>query len=241
MWLFEAIVSFFERLDRIRDGKLQRLLESRLFEPLLIRGMTANVLTRLREVLALVVIGILLLCRAENYGANLPPSVRLSLLVILLLGFATDMLDGPLARLENKWGTKSSGEGIHLDPFVDKLLTLPLLFYYMLYMDWWWSGSLIALIIMGDIAGTIFRRYSWKREIQIPSNIFGKFKMVFLGAAIVSLILWEQPNALLFLIFSTVALTLGTVSIGQHAFLLKYTLAVRREAQTTKSRIEAPE
>ena len=236
--LLDAVACFLEWANKIRDGQLQMLLESRLFAPLLLYGLTANDLTRLREVLAVVVAGILIHGFRQDYGMSFPSNIRWALNIILPIAFATDLLDGPLARLERKWKRISDGKGAHLDPFADKLLTLPILFYYLFYLDWW-VGCLVSLIIAGDVLGTAFRRYAGKRKIRIPANIFGKSKMVFLSAAILSLVLWERPNVFLFIVFCSIALTLGTISIVRHAFLLKYTLAIRRETVGAEVRREA--
>ena len=96
--LLDAVASFFEWANRIRDGKLQMLFESRLFAPLLLFGLTANALTRLREILAVVVAGILIHCFRQGYGTSLPADIQWALTIILPTAFATDLLDPPLPR-----------------------------------------------------------------------------------------------------------------------------------------------
>lgn len=217
--VFDWLVKKMEALDRSRDGKLQRLLETRLLEPIIRIGLNANFLTGIRALIAAALIAFFTDNISLRHNPDFPSDVRLWLFGALLAAFATDALDGPLARLARRRGLEDDGRGAHTDPFVDKLLTLPVLAYYLPAISA--AGKTLTLMtIFGDIMAIWIRSLAAKKGIHIPSNIFGKYKMAFICCAISSLVLWFPASEEVFLIFLTVSLTCGTISVIKHALKL---------------------
>ncbi|MDP3740888.1 MAG: CDP-alcohol phosphatidyltransferase family protein [bacterium] len=218
---------FFVLLDRAidlcdswRDGALQALFASRFLRPLRKAGLTADLLTTIRAVLAVMVFAFLIENIILGYDPRFGNQSRVFVLVILATGFLTDLLDGPLARVERRTSSRDSARGAHFDPFVDKLFTLPILMFYLPAMGWI-AGSIGGLTIVGDTAAIAVRRYSARRGIVIPSNRFGKYKMAFLCLAIFMLA-WQYPKAQDIVFGAMVtSMTLGVISLGTNARNLK--------------------
>ncbi|MDP2933681.1 MAG: CDP-alcohol phosphatidyltransferase family protein [bacterium] len=215
-----------ERLDRSRDGQFQKLLENRLLLPLIRIGLTANFLTGVRVVISLLIITYLAFNVANGYNPDFPLYDRMRLLLLLLAAYVTDAFDGPLAKLSRRLGYPASRHGAHLDPLADKILTLPIVAYYLMSVGLE-SKVIMLLTIAGDLAATWIRSVAGKNGITIPSNIFGKYKMAFLCAAIAALVLWYPKSQGWFLILATVSLTCGTVSVVSHLLKLREELALK--------------
>ncbi len=127
----------------------------------------------------------------------------LSFWFALFLG-ATDFLDGRLARRSNP--TKL---GVFLDPLADKLVVL--LAGWVLVGIGRFSWLPIAIIMVREIAITIYRSYWARRGVSIPARTSAKYKTFVQGLAILAALcpaldgaLWVGDAALWFATVFTV-------------------------------------
>lgn len=106
--------------------------------------------------------------------------------IIFLLAGITDILDGHIARKYNL----ITKYGIVLDPLADKLMLLTVLFclsYSKVIPSW------IFFIITAKELLMIFSGiWLYKKNVVIPSNIFGKASTVLFYVAIISEVLYVQ-------------------------------------------------
>lgn len=231
--LFELLDRFIHACDSARDGRLQDLMQSRIFLPLRCYGLSADFLTAARGIIALILFAFFANNALQGYDPVLSDQARRIVLAGLLIAFITDLLDGPLARVERKAGIKTDLKGEHRDPLADKLLTTPLLIFYWFAFGWW-TRAILGLTVVGDLAATAIRKYSSNRGISIPSNNFGRAKMAGLCVAIYCMV-WLYPQGeIVVASISLLSLGLGTVSVARHARLLKRQLEIRREEATIR-------
>lgn len=214
---FNLLVQVMDKTDHWREWVLRGLLESHVLVPLRKVGLTADLLTAIRVALGVVLcyfVGTSLLFNGYDPGFETSFLDRRMVLAMLSLGFLTDLLDGPLARIELR-DTRvkiTITRGAHFDPLADKILTLPILAFFIPALGLI-KGLAAVFSIFGDAVSIAIRRYSGKRGIIIPANRFGKYKMVFLCAAIFQLV-WQYPKGVDIAFGMIVAsMTLGSISI----------------------------
>lgn len=106
------------------------------------------------------------------FFSETPNSLLKSILIFLLAGF-TDFLDGYIAR-KYKIITKA---GIVLDPLADKLMLITVLSCLLIkgYIPAW----VLIVIAAKEIFMILCGVFLYKKNIVIPSNIFGKLSTVF--------------------------------------------------------------
>lgn len=119
----------------------------------------------------------------------------------------SDALDGALAR----WLGATSRIGESLDPLADKILVVPLLFYF------WHYGAIrvepVVLIVIRELIVTYFRGIAAERKCSTPALLLGKMKMQC------------ESLSLGFLIWGNVVLGSGTLWIAvlfAYASLVQY-------------------
>ncbi|MFC1595133.1 CDP-alcohol phosphatidyltransferase family protein [Patescibacteria group bacterium] len=124
-------------------------------------------LTYARFVISGVIICILVDPRLPDFNVS-----YLNLLFFFLFTIAalTDLFDGPLARMR-KIVTQ---RGAELDPLADKLLVIPLLWYYL----WNYSPELVICVTVGEVLAQTLRFIGFRIGKDMSSNVLGKYKMV---------------------------------------------------------------
>jgi CDP-diacylglycerol--glycerol-3-phosphate 3-phosphatidyltransferase len=171
---------------------------------------TPNLLTVLRAILSLPVI--LLLINKKYEGA----------VVIFVLAYLSDLLDGPLARIKNK----VSLFGKLADPLADKILFLPVLIIigpqflpvYLILIIFILDVILIFLALLSVVLAKLL-----KINFKIGANIFGKIKFALqtAGAALLLLNLLNHSCPILTNIIFWLAAWFALLSIAGHLFSLK--------------------
>ncbi len=107
--------------------------------------------------------------------------------VIFLTASATDALDGYIARRRAQVTTL----GRLLDPVADKLLVMAALF---LLVDMDRVAAWVAIIIVGrEFAVTALRALAATHGLVMAADTTGKYKMILQIAAIVLLLLQDEP------------------------------------------------
>ena len=107
--------------------------------------------------------------------------------VIFLTASATDALDGYIARRRSQVTTL----GRLLDPVADKLLVMAALF---LLVDMDRVAAWVAIIIVGrEFAVTALRALAAAQGLVMSADTTGKYKMILQIAAIVLLLLQDEP------------------------------------------------
>lgn len=235
--LFIWIQELLRLIDNVRDRKTRELVRSRVYSALRKRGLTANFLTDMRAVIAILLDWFFADNAAKGYDPNFSWLTRLVLLAALFAAFVTDALDGPTAREENEAPMRRSKDGVHWDPLVDKIFTLPILAYYWFAYSWW-PRSIIAVTIAGDAAATMIRRYSAKRQIEIPSNKFGRAKMAILCLAIVLMVLLGPAGGNVVSSFLCVSLAFGIISVSLHARSLTSKVTAQKAAEAITAGVQ---
>lgn len=166
---------------------------------------TPNLLTWLRILLLPVII--ILIVRDKFISA----------LIIFIIAYTLDFLDGPLARVKNKVSTY----GALLDPFADKLVFLPVLFligwqalppallFAILILE-------LGLVFLSTVLKSIAKKLKYK--LKIEANIYGKCKMFFQVGGVFVLLLnpASETNATIATIIFFIAIILAIASIIEH-------------------------
>lgn len=223
IWIQEAL----KLIDNVRDRKMRELVRSRVYSALRKRGLTANFLTDMRAVIAILLDWFFVDNAIQYYDPNFSWLTKLVLFAALIVAFATDALDGPTAREEDELPVPRSKDGAHWDPLVDKILTLPILAYYWFAYSWW-PRSIIVFTIAGDGAATLIRSYSAKRQIEIPSNKFGRAKMAVLCLSVFLMVLLGPGGGNVVSSFLCVSLAFGIISAWLHARSLTSKIAAQK-------------
>ncbi len=141
---------------------------------------------------------------------------RIILLVLYILAYITDLLDGYFARRNNE----ITELGKIIDPLADKILVIMIvtyLYYFNLLPSYYfWIIILRDLIIF---TGGIF--VSNKLGKVLPSNYFGKFTVFSIGLFIIAVTIGLNPENLVYYILlnGSIILSFGSViSYGLRAF-----------------------
>lgn len=217
-------------VETFKEHWLQSLVRTQFFAYLYFKGVTADNLTlarlRIGQVLFAFYVIVVLLGRSPDF----PGWMRGLLMAIYTIAFLTDLLDGAIARRRQEMGLPESGEGAHRDPRADKVLTIPPFVYNWLYFRWE-TRIVTMLSVVGDLWATWIRRQSARQGIVIPSNSFGRYKMVFLCMALSCQLIWYPKAELVVLIFLVVSLTCGVISVIGHAAEFRRKLADRHAAR----------
>lgn len=141
-----------------------------------------NILTTIR--LCLIPIFILV------FFSNSPHSFVISM-IIFTISSITDVLDGYVARKYNKI-TKF---GTVADPFADKLTLLTVLFS--LYIKGFIPNFILIIVILKELTMILGGLFLYKRDIIIPSNVFGKSTTVLFFIGILSLLFSKQLSIII--------------------------------------------
>ncbi|CDM69786.1 Phosphatidylglycerophosphate synthase [Clostridium bornimense] len=141
-----------------------------------------NILTTIR--LCLIPLFILV------FFSNSPHSFVISMIIFITSGI-TDILDGYIARKYNKI-TKF---GTVADPFADKLTLLAVLFA--LYIKGFIPTFILTIVILKEVTMILGGLFLYKRNIIVPSNIFGKSTTVLFFIGILSLLLSKQLSIII--------------------------------------------
>ncbi len=90
----------------------------------------------------------------------------LALIILLIILFTTDMLDGQLAR---RWGVTTIGGGL-LDPLGDKILAI------MCIISLWQNFKMFGYLLLGEILITLINILRFMKSDQVQSSPIGKVK-----------------------------------------------------------------
>lgn len=221
-WIFAAI-------DRYREKRANGTLGISVVGLLIRLKMRANHLTYSRLAFAVVIIGIMAHNGLNGYDARFSVEQRYWLIGMFAAACLSDLLDGPLARERRRLGLPESSNGVHLDPLLDKVLTLPVLVYYLPFLGWI-GGAIAFLSVTGDIGSSMIRKRAERELIRLPSNIFGRAKMVFICAAVFALFLWFPEHDDLFIALLTASLVCGAIVWAGTTFLTNSSCATNLRA-----------
>ena len=133
-------------------------------------------------------------------------------LVLFLLAWFTDIVDGLHARYRNQ----SDSLGQRLDPAVDKIFVVGLVW---MFAPGRLSWAIIAttltieviIILMAGAVAPLSLKY-WHRRFKVGANVYGKIKMFLQGSALVVLMLGLNIRSLQ--IFSEVLFWCAAVIAG---------------------------
>jgi CDP-diacylglycerol--glycerol-3-phosphate 3-phosphatidyltransferase len=169
----DELKSFLENLNKEKDQFLFRFIN-----PYWPRSITPNYLTMVRIAIGIFLLVLLFDFRNDN---------GLIIIPFFLIGAATDLLDGAVARclgMESKFGQIT-------DPIADRILIIPIALYSL--MD---HPYLLSLLLSMEIINALISLVAVGKKIFFGTNIFGKTKMflqslVFIGI----LVFWpHSPN-----------------------------------------------
>lgn len=128
-------------------------------------------------------------------------------MIIYLTAFATDVLDGYLAR-RNNW---ISNVGKVLDPLADKLMLIALLscFYYVDEIPLY----LLIIVVLKDVAMIVIGGYLYTRKVVVFADWFGKIATgLFFMAIILTFIhlIWGVLNIHLYVYWLALATAIAS-------------------------------
>lgn len=148
------------------------------------------------------------------------PGYRIWALIAVLIGIATDILDGTIARRFDM----SSDLGRILDPLADKICTGILVITLYLYSDFpLWA---VLLIVARDVSVLVFSLIAIRKtELIIPSNIVGKFAALSWGLAIAIFIIDLEPLETPILMIAVILLIASAAS-----YLMKFLSHIHRSS-----------
>lgn len=153
----------------------------------------------------------------------------LAAILVFLLAFFSDVIDGMIARSKNQITTL----GKVLDPLADKLLRLSVICAFMIngVLPLYLFIILIVLDIFSIIAGTIL----YIKKIVIPANIIGKITTVFMSLSLFSCFFHNAIKPVDFILV-VISLVLVFVSIIQYfiKFILLYNKAKKKIEEIKK-------
>jgi len=134
-------------------------------------------------------------------------------MLVFLLGFALDILDGIIARNFNQ----ESRLGKVLDPLSDKLFRLSILLCFMIKNVLPLYVFIILLVV--DIASIIIATYLYFKHITVQANIAGKISTAFMCLALFSCFLHETIKPVDLIL---VLVAIGLVICSMIIYLVKY-------------------
>ena len=113
------------------------------------------------------------------------PHNRLIALVIFVIAFLTDILDGYAARAAKK----VTDFGKLFDPLADKILVISILIAlaFKIQEPWYWTA--VAIIWLREIFIALLRRRRAPQGVATEANLYGKTKTLLQGLAVCTLIL----------------------------------------------------
>ncbi len=158
-----------------------------------------NILTGLRVLMAMAVLGVLTAWRYEASAAalNQVDGLLIASAVLFVLATITDALDGYLAR---RWGTETAFGRI-MDPFADKILVIGTL-VFLAGPDFWYptperhrlighgfqlSGVypwMVVVIVGRELLVTSIRGVLESKGVRFGADAWGKAKMILQSVAI---------------------------------------------------------
>ncbi len=158
------------KVYRAQGGWALRILRIIHKWPIL-KWVTADILTGMRMVIAVVNIALFILGIIMGLKNFLP-----FLLSLTIIAYMSDFFDGQWARLEMEEGRKKKDAdfGSWLDNTADKAICIPSMFFVM-YLQRAYLAPILMLIIdifLGIFRGIIARRY----KTQLRANHYGKLK-----------------------------------------------------------------
>lgn len=154
---------------------------------------TATKITIARILLIFPTVAMYIVSQLVNVNWDTYVALTVVSAVLLALCFATDIVDGIVARKTNT----VSDLGKFLDPLADKVAIVVVLFliiYFNRGLDVFPYNSLIVALTAGIMTSReliigIFRAVAAKKNIVLAADIFGKVKTVILDIAVVALVL----------------------------------------------------
>jgi len=179
----------------------------------------ANLITIFR--ILLIPIFLIFYLNTNFYYENFP----LYAILIFLLAFFSDVIDGMIARGKNQITTL----GKVLDPLADKLLRLSVLCAFMIKEVL--PVYLFIILLVLDFISITFACILYFKKIVIPANIVGKLTTIFMSLALFSCFFHNFIKPVDFILI-IVALVLVLITIIQY-FIKFYKLF-----QSTKNKIE---
>ncbi len=113
------------------------------------------------------------------------PHNRLIALVIFIIAFLTDILDGIVARAANK----ITDFGKLFDPLADKILVISILvtLAFKIKEPWYWTA--VMIIWLREIFIALLRRRRAPQGVATEANLYGKTKTLLQVLAVCTLIL----------------------------------------------------
>lgn len=113
------------------------------------------------------------------------PHNRLIALVIFIIAFSTDILDGIVARAANK----ITDFGKLFDPLADKILVISILvtLAFKIKEPWYWTA--VMIIWLREIFIALLRRSRAPQGVATEANLYGKTKTLLQALAVCTLIM----------------------------------------------------
>ena len=108
------------------------------------------------------------------------PHNRLIALVIFIIAFSTDILDGIVARAANK----ITDFGKLFDPLADKILVISILvtLAFKIKEPWYWTA--VMIIWLREIFIALLRRSRAPQGVATEANLYGKTKTLLQALAV---------------------------------------------------------
>lgn len=165
---------------------------------------TANLISIFR--IMLIPVFMIFYLNTYFYFENFP----LYAILVYLLAFFSDVLDGMIARNKNQVTTL----GKVLDPLADKLLRICVLLAFMIkgVLPFYFFIILTVLDLLSIVTATIL----YFKKIVIPANIVGKFTTIFMSLALFSCFFHNFIKPVDFILV-IIALVLVVVALIQYA------------------------
>lgn len=178
---------------------------------------TANLISIFRIIL--IPIFLVFYLNTNFYYENFP----LFAILIFLLAFFSDILDGMIARSKNQTTTL----GKVLDPLADKLLRINVLCAFMIkkVLPIYFFVILVVLDLLSIITASIL----YCKKIIIPANFLGKITTIFMGLSLFSCFFHNFIKPVDFILI-VISLVLVLITIIQYfvKFFMLYNKAKKK-------------
>ncbi len=149
-------------------------------------------------------------------------------LVVYLLAFLSDLVDGYLAR-RNNW---ISNVGKVLDPLADKAMLITAVVSF--YLNGWLPLWMLILIVGKEAIMVVGGLFLYTKEVVVYADWVGKFAAGFFTASVVTAILRHFPEfekiGSLYLILFGISIILAFVALFHYAKLQVFALRKKNKA-----------
>ncbi len=150
-------------------------------------------------------------------------------LIVYLLAFLSDLLDGFLARRYN-WITSV---GKVLDPLADKAMLIAAVICF--YINGWLPLFMFLLIVGKEAAMVLGGAFLYTKEVVVYADWVGKFAAGFFTASVVTAMLMHLPGfegiGSLYLVLFGISIVLAFIALFHYARLQMFSRSKKKEEE----------